>query len=184
MASPTLTPTPIGETNVKIGANRIFARQDLALIGLAIPLGGEAALQDALGTGALPEATRVLDHDIGMIMRTGQDSLLVMRPRDSVDPAANLHEQLGAHAYITDQSDAFAVFEIIGPDTRAALERLCPLDIDPATFPPGACAQTAFEHMNTTILCQSRDQYVLFCPSSSVTSFAEALETAFRSAQP
>ena len=52
---------------------------------------------------------------------------------------------------MTDQSDAWAVAEITGPNAQDVLARLCPLDLRPTVFKRGHTARSLIGHMNAQI---------------------------------
>ena len=70
---------------------------------------------------------------------------------------------LGDVAYTTDQTDVWVVLEISGPETSAALERLCPLDL--GLFEDGTAARTVMEHMGAMIVQLSADRFLLLSAS-------------------
>lgn len=53
---------------------------------------------------------------------------------------------LSGHAALSDQSDAWAVVALSGPDHAAMLARLVPLDLGPSAFAPGATARSTLVH--------------------------------------
>ena len=83
---------------------------------------------------------------------------------------------LGPAAYVTDQSDSWAMLRIAGAGIRAALERICPLDLDDEVFPQGRVARTAMEHLSAIILRDGEDSFLLMSPRSSARSFLHAVE--------
>lgn len=184
MAEIALQATPIlGGIDRQIGANRIVGRDDLALVSVAIPLGGEEGLAATLQQGwslALPGPRQSSNGAGTRAIRTAPDQILLICAHVAPDARAAIRDRLGTAGYITDQSDVWAVFELAGPDTRAALERLCPLDLHPDVFPQGASARTVMEHMGAIILRSGADRFVLLSARSSAGSFLHAVETSFR----
>jgi sarcosine oxidase subunit gamma len=53
---------------------------------------------------------------------------------------------------VTDVSQGRTMLRIAGPDARDWLAQGCPIDLHPAAFPPGACAQTAIARMPCLLL--------------------------------
>ncbi len=58
---------------------------------------------------------------------------------------------LGAHAALTDQSDAWAAVILSGPEADSVLARLVPIDLRLHAFPNGRTARTLLGHMNVSI---------------------------------
>ncbi|MCV6591971.1 MAG: sarcosine oxidase subunit gamma [Silicimonas sp.] len=182
MADITLTATPLlGGTDIQIGDNRILERDDLALVSIATPLGGEVDLTEALKIAwslDLPTPTQSTTSGDTTAIRTTPDQMLLLFPHPTPDANAVVQEKLGGTGYTTDQTDAWVILEITGPDTMAALERLCPLDL--ARFEDGTAGRTMMEHMGALILKRAPDHFLLMSASSSAGSFLHAVETSYR----
>lgn len=171
----------LGGVDLEIGENRIMGRDDLALVSVAIPLGGEADLTNALRTGwalPLPEATISAITGGIRAVRTAPDQLVLIFPHATPDANTIVQGKLGDTGYTTDQTDVWAVLEISGPDTRAALQRLCPLDV--ARFPENGAGRTVMEHMGAMIVRLAPERFLLLSASSSARSFLHAVETSYR----
>lgn len=54
-------------------------------------------------------------------------------------------------ATVVDLSHGFAAFRLSGPNAREALASFVPVDLDEASFPPGACAMTMAHMMSVQI---------------------------------
>jgi sarcosine oxidase subunit gamma len=72
------------------------------------------------------------------------------------------------------------MLRVSGPKSRIALERICPLDLHPSTFPQGRVARTLMEHLGVIILHEGPDTYLLLSARSSAGSFLHAVETSVR----
>ncbi|MFX0542781.1 sarcosine oxidase subunit gamma [Roseovarius sp. S4756] len=158
---------------------RLTAPKDLAIVSIALPLGGEDAarksVKSAFGT-ALP--------DVGMsgmakdtrLMRLGLDQAFAVFTRATPDAEPQIAAKLKGAAYTTDQTDAWCALEISGPGARRALERICPIDLHPDVFAVNALARTVMEHMGAIVLRTGEQAYLLLSASSSAKSFAHAIE--------
>lgn len=188
MADITLEAAPIlGGVDIELGTNRIRERDDLALVSVATPLGGEKALAAALKKGlglVMPEPRLSSASGDTRAIRTSQDQIILIFPHATPDANAVVQAKLGGAGYTTDQTDVWVVLEVSGPDTMAALERLCLLDLHPDTFPEGASGRTVMEHMGAMILRTGADSFLLFSASSSAESFLHAIETSYHYAMP
>lgn len=178
----TLMPAPVlGGVDMSIGTNRIRERDDLALVSVATPQGGHAALTKALKSAfklQMPSATESAGGDDMRALCTAPDQMLLIFPHDTPDAEPFVQAKLKGAGYTTDQTDAYVVLEIEGPDALAALERLCPVDIHP--MPEGGFARTVMEHMGATVLRLGPTRFQLLAASSSAKSFLHAVEVSFR----
>jgi heterotetrameric sarcosine oxidase gamma subunit len=128
----TLTASPALAANVSIGENHIALRDDLALVSIATPLGGEAQLAKALKDGwslDMPDAQHLSVQDEIQAIQTAPDQMLLVFAHPTPDANAVVQARLNGAGYTTDQTDTYVVLEVSGPDTRSALERICPIDL-------------------------------------------------------
>lgn len=157
-----------------------------AIVSLAIPNGGEEALKAALESAFsidLPDVgrTAATSKDAAIFARLARDQLFVLfTPPADGRPTAAIANALGDTAYLTDQSDSWASLRMAGNNCRAALERICPLDLHAAAFPPGTVARTVMEHLGVIIVCEAADTYLLLSARSSADDFLHAVETSAR----
>lgn len=178
----TLEAAPIlAGADLTISDNRIIERNDLALVSVATPLGGEDAIAAALNKGwslSVPQPTVASQNGDTHAIRIAPDQLMLVFPHNAPDANTAVQSKLDGAGYTTDQTDVWVVLEISGPDTIAALERICPLDV--AEFPVGAAGRTVTEHMGAFVLRVGDDSFWLFSASSSAQSFLHAVETSYR----
>ena len=174
----------LGGANITIAGNRIIERDDLAMVSVATPLGGDAALKRALKAGhglAMPSATSSTTSKNGMrAVNTAPDQMLLVFAHATPDAEYHVRTGLKGMGYTTDQTDSLVAIEISGPDTMAAMERLCPLDLHPDNFGTNMAGRTVMEHMAATIICLADAHFLLLAASSSGTSFLHAIETSYR----
>lgn len=182
MAEMTLTPAPIlGGVDLTIGANRIVERADLALVSIATPLGADAELAAALKRGwslEMPAPTQATIDGETLAIRTSVDQMMLVFPHGTPDANATVQAKLDGAGYTTDQTDVWVVLEVSGPDTLAALERLCPLDLQ--TMPLAGSGRTVMEHMGAMVLRLDTDSFLLMSASSSAQSFLHAVELSYQ----
>ena len=181
MADITLTAAPVlGGAEIEIGANRIKERDDLALVSIATPLGGNDALETAIRNAwslDMPTPTQTTTSGDTRAIRTSPDQMLLVFPHATPDANSVVQGKLGGAGYTTDQTDSWVVLDIAGPDTMAALERLCPLDL--ARFNVGTSGRTVMEHMGALIVRTGETDFLLMSASSSAQSFLHAVETSY-----
>ncbi len=172
--------SPLGGVDLTHGQNRIRERPDLAIVSVATPQGGDAALTRAFEVGWSLDwptptiSTTCLDM---RAIRTSPDQVLLVFPHASPDAERHVAAKLDGAGYTTEQTDAWVVLDISGPNTRSALERLCPIDF--AEMPDNGAARTVMEHMGAILLRLATNQYWLMSASSSARSFLHAVETSF-----
>ncbi|MFY0614329.1 MAG: hypothetical protein JXQ99_22565 [Hyphomicrobiaceae bacterium] len=165
---------------------QLTAFQPPAIASMATPNGGEAALaaalQAAYGIDIPPVGRAAISaKDSATFLRHAPDQMFVLfMPPASGKPTDPMAATLGDTAYLTDQSDSWAALRIEGPLSRAALERICPLDLAPGNFPPGTVARTVMEHLGIIMLCEAGDKYLLLSARSSADNFLHAVETSVR----
>lgn len=171
----------LGGASLELSGNRIVERDDLAIVSIATPLGGEDALTEALRNGwslDVPEPTRSsLSGEVRAVW-TAPDQMMLIFPHATPDAEAVVQERLGGTGYTTDQTDGWIVLEVAGPDTLSALERICPLDLP--SFEIGGTGRTAMEHMGAMAVRTGDDAFLLMSASSSAASFLHAVETSYR----
>ena len=162
---------------------RIRERSDLAIVSVATPLGGEAALESALRQGwGLPvpdHRTSALNGETRAI-RTSPDQFLLVFPHPTPDAEPHVQAKLAGAGYTTDQSDAWVVFDVEDDGVHLALERLAPIDLSDTAFPINAAARTVMEHMGALVVRMDQVRFLIFSARSSALSFYHALERSFR----
>ncbi|HEY9038202.1 MAG TPA: sarcosine oxidase subunit gamma family protein [Roseovarius sp.] len=172
---------PLAGYDRSFGDIKLSAPKDLAIVSIALPLGGEDAAKKAIKTAfgiALPEVgmSATTKADAEAIMRLGIDQAFVLFASATPDAERQIAAKLKGAAYTTDQTDAWCALEISGPGARRALERICPIDLHPDAFAVGAIARTVMEHMGSIIARTDEDTYLLLSASSSAKSFLHAVE--------
>ena len=176
----------LGGLDKTIGEGRIVERDDLALVSVAVPLNGDAALKKALKDGwgldrPAPKQTTNAGDTTAVSMTA--DQLMLVFPHATPDANAVVKGKLNGAGYTTDQTDSWVVLEVSGKATLSALERLCPLNLDLDAFPVGASGRTTMEHMGALIVRIGEESFFLMSASSSAASFAHAVELSYEWAQ-
>lgn len=175
---------PLAGTEMEIAGVRLWAPADLALVSLALPLGGETAAEQAVRAAygvALPEIGRSsLAGDGTRLIRLAPDLAFALFPHATPDAERVVAERLKGAVYTTDQTDVWVALALSGPNTRRALERICPIDLHGQVFGVGHAARTVMEHLGVLILRTGDDDYLLLSASSSAKSFLHAIEVSLR----
>ena len=170
---------PLAGYNRSFGDIRLSAPKDLAIVSIALPLGGEEAAQKAIKSAfgaALPDVGMSVVAKDTRLMRLGLDQAFVVMTREAPDAEPYVAAKLKGAAYTTDQTDAWCALEVSGSGACRALERICPVDLHPDAFKVDAFARTVMEHMGAIVMRTGEDAYLLLSASSSARSFAHAVE--------
>ena len=77
---------------------------------------------------------------------------------------------------MTEQTDAWVVFDLAAPDLAPLMERLCNVDFPAA--PDGFTSRTVIEHMGCYLIRYGRGQVRIYGARSSAQSLLHALEVA------
>ena len=132
----------------------------LNLRGDAEDAGFTSAAGAALGLALPMEPNTVAVNGALLALWLGPDEWLVVTPpsaqtrlSDSLEAALD-----GKHAAVTDVTGGQTVITLSGPRARDVLAKGCPLDLHPAVFKPGHCAQTLVAKANVTIRCVDDSQ--------------------------
>jgi len=155
---------------------------DLAIVSIAVPLGGTEALSKALQESygaSLPKVGEISLSKDGQtrFLGMGNDQMFAIFDHPGADAAKLVAENLKDTGYYTLQSDNWTGLKISGPKCRRALERIIPIDLDPAAFPEGNVARTVMEHLAVIVLRDDENSFLLIAASSSAGSFLHAVET-------
>lgn len=131
-----------------------------------------------LFTTDLPEPGHMTVSDPWTIFWMGPDHWMVMAPHNThEDIAVQLKATFEASASLTEQSDAWVVLHVSGPETPALFKRCCVIDIE--RFTTHSATRTAIEHTGCFVLCvEQAGVYHVITPRSSAESVFHALETA------
>jgi len=168
--------TPLKGYEQRFGETLLCEVYGSSIYSIALALNTQkprASVADNLGI-AWPEPNRSTVSDNGKYRLLGLQSDQCFALIASDTPHTRLPE-LDEGAYVTDQSDSWASMRLSGPMSRAALERICPIDLHPSVFPVNQVTRTSMEHLAVIILCESDDRYLMLSPTSSSESFLHAI---------
>ncbi|WP_170788582.1 sarcosine oxidase subunit gamma [Ruegeria lacuscaerulensis] len=156
---------------------------DVALASVTARLGHEAATQDEVARliGTVTPTVQRFAGDPVTAFWSGPDQWMIEAPFSThEDLAAYVKTAVGIVASVTEQTDAWARFDLQGDGINAVLELLCQLDL--RQFQSGHVARGAVHHIGCFILCRSADHVSLYGPRSSAGSLHHAVLAAMRSA--
>lgn len=116
--------------------------QSLGTLGLGFPLPNRWVQQ------TLPD-NKASDETGARMVWAGRDQAFLF----GAVPPADLP------AAVTDQSDGWVILTLTGPEARAVLFRLVPLDL--RHLGPGDCARSALNHMPLLLIVEAADRFRL-----------------------
>lgn len=180
--------TPLGghEPRVDdIGGTTLRENINLALASVHARLGQEDAcaahLKGLLGQDA-PEPGRAVLRDPEAAFWTGPHQWMVGAPFDShEDLEAQMKARFGDTASVTEQTDAWACFDLSGPGMEAVMELLCPINI--RQMLTGDAQRTSIHHLGCFVIRRDPADWVrILGPRASAESIHHAIVTAMLSA--
>lgn len=174
--------SPLGDLHREFNGVTLTELTGFGLVSIATPLGGEGSLAKAVESAfgvSLPSicSSSYCERRKARFLGLQRDQMFLLFEHGGSDAVKTVKENLGEAGYYTDQSDSWAILRTSGPAIRAALQRICMLDLNPETFEVGDVSSTTMEHLNVIILRDSPDSFLLMSPRSSADSFLHAIET-------
>jgi sarcosine oxidase subunit gamma len=188
-----LTPlTALGGTRPRVDAVAnvtLTENPDLALASVTARIGQEVAcagrLADLLGAEPPgPGKARLSDPYSAFWM--GPDQWMLCAPFSShEDLAAQVKAHCAGTASITEQTDGWACFDLLGPQIGSVMELLCALDMRAMTS--GDASRTVIHHLGCFVIRQAPghgagDGIRILGPRASAGSLHHAILTAMTSA--
>lgn len=163
----------------QIGGYRIAERFDIALASLAVRRGRSADVARAASTAGvpLPEPARRREGTPFCAFWVATEMWFVEAPFAShEDIVAMLKPAFGDAASLTEQTDAWARFDLSAPDLAPLMARLCNVDFPAA--PPGFVTRTVIEHLGCYVVKHGAGEATLYGPRSSARSLLHCIEVA------
>ncbi len=162
---------------VEVGPLSVTERVDVALASVAARRGKDLA--GAAGTVGLPlaEPGQHLTAEPYSTFWTAPGMWFVEAPFASHELIAEmLKTSLGDAASITEQTDAWVIFDLAAVDLAPLLERLC--NVDFSARPDGFATRTMIDHMGCYLIKHGPGAARVYGPRSSAQSLLHALEVA------
>jgi len=167
-----------------IGEVMLRENDGLALASVHARLGHETACREHLANlldRRVPEIGKVVLRDPEAAFWTGPDQWMVGAPYSThEDLAAQLKARFGASASITEQSDAWACFDLKGAKMEAVMELLCSINI--RAMQTGDAQRTSIHHLGCFVIRRDPNDWVrILGPRASAGSLHHAIVTAMQS---
>jgi len=179
--------TPLGGTSARVDkfdGLRIVENPTWALASLAARLGQEKQLvlaaKKALGF-ALPEMGRIEGNGVLTAFWVGSDQWMIEAPFQTHENLAwQVKALFGDMASVTEQTDGWARFDVVGPRAPDVFERLCP--VNTWAMEGGAVSRTLIEHLGCFVVCRKKSvDFSVLGPRSAANSLHHALCSAAHS---
>jgi sarcosine oxidase subunit gamma len=163
-ALPEILPNPEGGA-AGISIAKVAGR---TLINLRCEDTIKAKLEALFGTPLPAEPNKVVSMGTRRAIWLGPDeTLLMIEEEQEAEFMLNLKALLGtAHYAATPVSDAIKIFRLGGTRRLDVLAKGCALDLHPASFKQGDCAQSMLAHAAITLAADTPDSLLLFCRTS------------------
>ena len=163
------------------GALRIEENADVALASLALRSGQPAPSPfDLMLPG--PGGWRANDAGGGAISAfwMGPEQWMIEAPGQAETDFARALSQAAPGCSVTEQTDGWAVFEIIAASDADALRRLLEklVNIDFAAFAPGGATRTLLDHQSVFVIRRAEDRAAVAGMRSAAGSLWHALSAA------
>lgn len=175
--------SPLNGFNQSFNGIEVSELSGYSLVSMAMPEDKKAALAKNIKSADLPEVGKFTTSTVDntRILGLHQEQNFVLFENESVYANNQAVEYLQAKtkdaAYLSDQSDSWVMLKLSGEKTRAALERVCPLDLHPPTFSTFSVTRTAMEHLAVIIMQTDENEFLLLSPRSSAESFLHMILT-------
>lgn len=164
------------------GPLTITERTDIALASVAARKGRMADVSSAARAAGVPlpvPATSEAGAPYSAFW-TAPEMWFVEAPYTSHELIADmLRRALGDGASVTEQTDAWVIFDLSAPDLAPLLERLCNVDFRAA--PHSYATRTMMEHLGVYLVRHGSGAARIYGPRSSAESLLHAIETAAQS---
>lgn len=158
---------------LKIGSVQLTGMEVGHLTSMSAYDGDTKALSDVLKAShgmTVPGPNRATGKDGARAIWFGLSHVLLM----GAEPDAKLSKV----AALTDQSDAWAVVELKGPDVSDVLARLVPVDLRPGHFKRGHTVRTDLMHMTASITRTGANTILIMVFRSMAKTLVHDLKTA------
>lgn len=183
---------PLDGLDTLIADTRLSAIENLDIVSISLPhfLASDKIrqaraslnekLKDTFGLELTETGARSSNGDRYSLLGLQPGLWFMMTSRKTREPARTLKTTLRDTAFLTDQSDSWAILDIAGPHAEAALERICPIDIDASVFDNTRVVRTSMEHLSVIIERPEPTRFRLYSPVSSAQSFLHAVRVSLQ----
>tara|TARA_B110000459_G_scaffold53887_1_gene60123 strand:+ start:1715 stop:2284 length:570 start_codon:yes stop_codon:yes gene_type:complete len=186
VASKFLSPiSPLNGYSKEFGENILEEVTGLEIISLATSVENQKLLDQSITkllniNLPLTGKSSISEDKKSRVIGLSMDQWLAIFESDERDSEAIFKNALSDDVYLTTQTDAWVILRISGPLALKALERVCPINLEPDVFLENDIARTIMEHLGSIVICEKGGSYLVMSASSSAKSFLHALETSLK----
>ena len=179
--------TPLGQSapiTETFGAITLAENTNCALASATARLGQEDAAIKVLTKflGTPPPAPAKISRATFDTFWMGPDQWMIIAPFDSFeDLAFRLVQAANGTLSVTEQTDAWCRFDLVGHGLSDVFELLCPVNTRAMTNQDAQ--RTSIDHLGCFLLVHDADRFSVIGPRSSAGSLHHALVTAIKAAQ-
>jgi sarcosine oxidase subunit gamma len=162
---------------VTVGPLTITERVDVALASVAARRGRDLTAAAKASGMQVPEPLRYQAGTPYSAFWVAPELWFVEAPYAGHEMIADLLKAaLGGAASVTEQTDAWVIFDLAAADLAPLLERLC--NVDYQAVPEGYATRTVIEHLGCYLVKHTRGAARVYGPRSSAKGLLHALEVA------
>lgn len=111
------------------------------------------------------------------LRRVGPGEWMVVKHRADSALLSDIKAKTGASALVTDQSNGRVILTIEGPDCRAILAKIVPVDLHPDAYPVGHSGNVFFAHVSAGLARIGTDRFeISLMRSFALFAFEELME--------
>lgn len=178
--------TALGGTEPRVdvvGARTCTELSNLALASVTARMGREAdcaaALARVLGTDGPGPGKAVLSTPYSAVWTGPAQWMLGADFATHEDIAAQLKTAVGDSASVSEQTDAWAGFDLTGDRVHSVLELLCNVNLN--SVEAGDATRSSIHHLGCFLICGERDRFWrIIGPRASAGSLHHAIVTAMK----
>ena len=176
------TMPPLGGYERDFNGTELRELVNLAIVVVSIPNDEGAIFAQALlaGYGAeMPDHGNSVLAKEGKtrIIRFARDQVMVLFDHETPDAPGVVSKAMNGVGYAVDQTHNWVTLALSGPLARAALERICAVNLHKDAFARNLAERTALEKMGAIVIRTGEDEFLLMSGVSSAKSFLHAVET-------
>ena len=172
---------PVVETIASVTLSEVT---NLALASVAArhgqEKGCEKALKKLLGNTAPGPGMALLAQPFSAVWMGPEQWMIGADFATHEDIAEIVKAAMGDTASVTEQTDAWAGFDLSGAKIDAVMELLCPINM--RDFPAGSATRTSIHHLGCFVISGGAEFVRILGPRASAGSLHHAIHTAMRSA--
>ena len=173
---------PIGFNKKSLGDLTLIEEDDFSIVSVSLSIDRLPAFKKFVLNNFktnIPEVgkSKFTKNKNMRIIGLQPGQFFILFERNSHHPVNEIKNIFGNDLFYSDQSDSWSVITISGSTILNALERICQLDLSLENFQVNDAQRTSMEHIGVILIRVDKNEFLLFSPRSSCSSFFHALTT-------